>query len=95
MVLRYAIYKRTKKLINNQEVECLTNDIDIYNRYVAICIVNEININQWMVKSGWAIAYRYYSTDYIVEEKYARDNKLGIWKSEFMKPYMYRRQNKN
>ncbi len=95
MVLRYAIYKRTKKLINNQEVECLTNDIDIYNRYVAICIVNEININQWMVKSGWAIAYRYYSTDYIVEEKYASDNKLGIWKSEFMKPYMYRRQNKN
>tara|TARA_B100000959_G_scaffold252310_1_gene282306 strand:- start:2084 stop:2554 length:471 start_codon:yes stop_codon:yes gene_type:complete len=87
--------KELKKLINNQEVECLTNDIDIYNRYVAICIVNEININQWMVKSGWAIAYRYYSTDYIVEEKYARDNKLGIWKSEFMKPYMYRRQNKN
>ena len=48
-----------------------------------------------MVKSGWAIAYRYYSTDYIIEEKYARDNKLGIWKSEFMKPYAYRRQNKN
>ena len=47
-----------------------------------------------MIKSGWAIAYRYYSTDYIIEEKYARDNKLGIWKSEFMKPYAYRQQNK-
>ena len=33
--------------------------------------------------------------DYIIEEKYARDNKLGIWKSEFLKPYVYRRQNKN
>jgi len=87
--------KELKKLINNQKVNCITNDVDIYNRYVAICSVNEININQWMVKSGWAIAYRYYSTDYIVEEKYARDNKLGIWKSEFMKPYAYRRQNKN
>jgi len=87
--------KELKKLINNQKVNCITNDVDIYNRYVAICSVNEININQWMVKSGWAIAYRYYSTDYIVEEKYASDNKLGIWKSEFMKPYAYRRQNKN
>ena len=29
------------------------------------------------------------------EEKYANDNKLGIWKSEFIEPYAYRRQNKN
>jgi len=87
--------KELKKLINKQEVECITNDIDIYKRYVAICSVNQININQWMVKSGWAIAYRYYSTDYIIEEKYARDNKLGIWKSEFIKPYVYRQKNKN
>ena len=86
--------KELKNLINNQKVECITNDIDRYNRYVAICYVNEININQWMVESGWAIAYRYYSTDYIIQEKYARDNKLGVWKSEFMKPYAYRQQSK-
>ena len=87
--------KELKKLISNQKVKCITNDVDIYNRFVAICYVNEININQWMVENGWAIAYRYYSTDYIVEEKHARDNKLGIWKSDFMKPYAYRQQNKN
>ena len=86
--------EKLKKLINNQKVECRINDIDIYNRYVAICSVNKININKWMVKNGWAIAYRYYSTDYILEEKYARDNKLGIWKSEFLKPYQYRKNNK-
>tara|TARA_B100001250_G_scaffold120217_1_gene102012 strand:- start:525 stop:998 length:474 start_codon:yes stop_codon:yes gene_type:complete len=83
-----------KKIINNQRVKCIVNDIDIYNRYVAICSISGINLNQWMVKNGWAIAYRYYSTDYILEEKYARDNKLGIWKSEFLKPYQYRRNNK-
>ena len=83
-----------KKIINNQRVKCIVNDIDIYNRYVAICSVSGINLNQWMVKNGWAIAYRYYSTDYILEEKYARDNKLGIWNSEFLKPYQYRRNNK-
>ena len=84
-----------KKIINDQSVECTVSDIDIYNRYVAICLVNELNLNQWMVKNGWAIAYRYYSTDYIIEEKYARDNKLGIWKSEFLKPYQYSKKNKN
>ena len=34
-------------------------------------------------------------TDYIVDEEYAHDNKLGIWKSEFVEPYTFRRQNKN
>ena len=87
--------KELKKLINKQNVECLINDIDIYNRYVAICYVDEININQWMVKNGWAIAYRYYSKDYINEEEYADNNKLGIWKSKFIEPYLYRKNNKN
>ena len=84
-----------KKIINNQTVKCLVNNIDRYDRYISICSSNKINLNQWMVKNGWAIAYRYYSKDYVVEEKYASDNKLGIWKSEFIEPYAYRRQNKN
>ena len=86
--------KELKNLINNQKVECITNDVDRYNRYIAICFVDEININQWMVKNGWAIAYRYYSEDYVLEEKYANDKKLGIWKSEFIEPYAYRKKQK-
>ena len=83
-----------KKLINNQIVKCIINNIDIYDRYIAICFVKEINLNQMMVKKGWAIAYRYYSTDYIIEEKFAQENKLGIWKGEFEEPYLYRKRNK-
>ena len=81
-----------KKIINNQIIKCITNDIDIYNRYVAICFMNEVNLNQLMVKKGWAVAYRYYSKDYIIEEKYAQDNKLGIWKGKFEKPYIFRKK---
>ena len=87
--------KELKKLINKQNVECVINDVDVYNRYIAICYIDEININQWMVKNGWAIAYRYYSKDYINEEEYANNNKLGIWKSKFMEPYLFRKKNKN
>ena len=83
-----------KKLINNQVVRCTITDIDIYNRYVANCFTNKINLNQLMVRLGWAVAYRYYSKDYINEEKYAQENKLGIWKGEFEKPYLFRKKNK-
>ena len=83
-----------KKLINNEIIKCVTSDIDIYKRYVAICFVNETNLNQIMVKNGWALAYRYYSTDYIKEERYARENNLGIWRGEFEKPYIFRKKNK-
>ena len=83
-----------KKLINNQIVKCIVKDIDIYNRYVATCSVNKIDINKMMVKKGWAIAYRYYSKDYIKEEEYANKNKLGIWKGKFEEPYLFRKKKK-
>ena len=83
-----------KKLISDKKVKCKVNDIDIYNRFIAVCFVDKIDINQWMVKNGWAIAYRYYSTEYIIEEKFARENKLGIWSSKFLEPYIYRKRNK-
>ena len=47
-----------------------------------------------MVKNGWAIAYRYYSKDYIDEEFIAKRKKLGIWRGTFEEPYIYRRKNK-
>ena len=83
-----------KKLISNKNVKCEINDIDIYNRFIAVCFINTIDINQWMVKNGWAIAYRYYSNDYINEERFAIKNKLGIWSSQFLEPYKYRQKNK-
>ena len=83
-----------KKLISNKIVRCKVNDIDIYNRFVAVCFIDGIDINRWMVKNGWAIAYRYYSSDYIIDEKFAKENKLGIWSGKFLEPYIYRKKNK-
>ena len=47
-----------------------------------------------MVHNGWAIAYRYYSKDYIEEEEVAQKNKVGIWKGKFLEPYQFRKINK-
>ena len=83
-----------ENLIDLNNVICKVNDIDKYKRYVAICFVNNININKKMVQSGWAIAYRYYSSDYINEENKAKKNNLGIWEGEFEEPYLFRKKNK-
>ena len=81
-------------LINKKSVSCRVNDIDQYKRLVAVCFIDNININQIMIISGWAIAYRYYSKDFIKEEKIAKKNKMGIWRGTFEEPYIYRKNNK-
>ena len=83
-----------KKLIHNQLINCKIKSIDRYNRYVAICFANKINLNKLMVKKGWATAYKYYSMDFILEEESARLNKEGIWRGTFEDPYEFRKNNK-
>ena len=84
-----------KKLILDNNISCVVSDIDKYNRYIAECFINNQNINELMVKNGWAIAYRYYSLDFIDDEEIAKNNKAGIWKGEFLDPYLFRKQQKN
>jgi endonuclease YncB( thermonuclease family) len=81
-------------LIADKIVVCEIKDIDRYKRYIAICFYNKINLNKFMVINGWAVAYRYYSKDYIDEEFIAKKNRLGIWKGEFQEPYQFRKKNK-
>ncbi len=81
----------TKKL-KGKIVRCeLKNSKDIYNRNIGICFVGKKDINSWLVKNGHAISYKRYSKKYILEEKYAIENKLGIWQGSFMQPEKWRR----
>ena len=47
-----------------------------------------------MVQNGWAVAYRYYSDDFIKNEEIAKKNKAGIWQGKFLDPYLFRKQQK-
>ena len=46
-----------------------------------------------MVKSGYAVAYRRYSKNYVAEEEFAKENSLGIWAGSFIKPEKWRKLN--
>ena len=84
--------KALKKFILEREVNCKIIDIDRYKRFVGVCFINNENINQYMVKNGWAIAYRYYSKQFIEDEEIAKKNKLGIWQGTFIDPYLFRKK---
>ena len=83
-----------KIILKGTDVKCKINDMDIYKRFIGICFINDQNINKYMVNQGWAIAYRYYSYDYIDDEEFAKKNKLGIWKGDFEEPYLFRKNSK-
>ncbi len=49
------------------------------------------DINAWMVLEGLALAYRRYSHDYVDEEADDQAARRGIWASEFVRPWEWRR----
>jgi endonuclease YncB( thermonuclease family) len=78
------------KKINKNIVKCLTQkNKDRYNRFIG----DQKNLNKWMVKNGYAIAYKRYSKDYILDEEFAKKNKLGLWSGTFLKPERWRKLN--
>lgn len=78
--------------IGRSPVSCEVRDVDRYKRLVAICRLRGEDLNAWLVRNGWAVAYRRYGLDYVEEEELARENRSGIWASHFMMPWDWRKR---
>ena len=82
------------KKISKNTVKCVTQkNKDRYNRFIGVCFVKQEDINKWMVRNGYAVAYKRYSEDYILDENFAKTNKLGLWSGSFLKPEKWRKLN--
>ena len=79
--------------IDTTEIKCISSSKDRYKRYIATCFKGKTNLNQWMVRNGFAIAYRRYSKKYVPDEVFAKENKLGLWQGKFMEPEKWRKLN--
>ena len=85
-----ALFKKTKA----KRMTCKVQDkLDRYKRYIGVCFVEDVNLNRWMVRNGYAVAFRRYSKDYIKDENYAKKNKLGLWSGTFIHPEKWRKLN--
>ena len=81
------------KKIGNNSIECIREGKDRYKRTLAECFVNNKSISSYLVRSGYAFAYRKYSKKFIIDEDFAKDNKIGMWSMKFEFPWDYRKNN--
>ena len=81
-----------EKVTNNQ-ISCTDEGKDFYGRVLGECFVNGESLSSYLVREGFAFAYRKYSNKYIEDEEYAKFNKLGMWSMEFQYPWDYRSNN--
>lgn len=82
--------RKLRSLVGDRTVTCTKRDVDTYGRIVAVCRSGATDLNAEMVRSGFATAYRRYSSDYVDEENEARAARRGIWAGEFTNPEDYR-----
>ena len=78
---------KLRALIGGQAVKCSGWQTDRYGRLLVECFKGNVNLNQAMVESGWAISYG----DYELAEATARRDSAGLWAGEFDRPQGWRR----
>ncbi|WP_408869868.1 thermonuclease family protein [Elioraea rosea] len=82
-----VLYQRARQRI----VHCQPMGRDRNRRVMARCSLDGIDLGGWMVREGWAIAYRRFGHDYISEEAEAQSARRGIWAGRFDPPWDWRR----
>ena len=89
-----------KGKIGGQRVKAEVMDIDRYRRAVSVVWLGERNINQEMVREGFAWAYRRYldrphASEYIGAEEQARREGRGLWRQgNPQPPWEFRRHSR-
>ena len=79
------------KKIGNNTLKCIKEGKDVYKRTLAECFVNGESLSKFLVRSGYAFAYRKYSTKFIEDENFAKANKFGMWAMKFQYPWDFRK----
>ena len=89
--------EKLEKKIANKIVKCIPEkEKDFYNRILAECFINgSESLSIFMVKNGYAFDYpRYSKKRFATFQKFAKENKLGLWKMKFEFPWIWRKKNR-
>ena len=79
--------------VAGRKIICVSTDLDVYGRELARCRVDGEDLNGWMVREGWALAYVKYSSAYAPVEEEARSRQSGLWQGAFIAPWDWRHRN--
>ena len=75
-------------LTRGDKIKCRQMGTDRYKRSLSECYLGKVNLNEEMVRSGWAVTYRH--DMYKEAEEEAKSAKRGIWQGKFMRPELHR-----
>ena len=92
MALRSAGALALQDLIGRRTITCDERDVDRYERIISRCLVGDLDINEWLVAQGLALAYPKYSHDYVPAEDQAQNARRGMWAGTFELPWEWRRR---
>jgi endonuclease YncB( thermonuclease family) len=85
-----AATRELRDHLGGRPLRCASGGLDRYGRILAVCALPDgSDVNAWMVRQGWALAYGY-SALYRSEEAEARAAKRGIWAGNFVVPWEWR-----
>ena len=76
--------------VAGRNVVCAKTGEDMYGRMLASCTVAGEKAQDWMVRNGWAFAFRKYSLKYLPQEQAARRKGVGLWVGRFLYPWTWR-----
>jgi endonuclease YncB( thermonuclease family) len=79
-----------RERLQGRQFECVGHARDRYSRLLAVCFVGGESINERIVREGWALNYRKYSTAYLRAEAEAKRAGAGMWRGEFEPPWEWR-----
>ena len=79
------------KKIGNAIPECIREGKGVYKRTLAECFVYGESLSKFLVRSGYAFAYKKYSTKFVKDEEFAKANKFGMWAMTFQYPWDFRK----
>jgi endonuclease YncB( thermonuclease family) len=85
------------KLIANRTFRCEDKGPDtVYHRRIGICFVEDMELNEWLVREGWALNFEPYAKGrYLAAQRDAAKNRRGIWKGCFAAPTDWRHWKKD
>lgn len=81
-----------QRLVSGQAVTCAERDRDDYQRVIATCYAGDTDVGEALVQEGLAWAYVRFSDEYVAQEAAARAGQIGVWQSETLPAWEFRRQ---
>lgn len=79
-------------IVENQTVACKGGRRDPDGAIVAVCRIGWLDVGEKMVLDGWALADPQDGKTYARAESFAKARREGLWRSEFVAPWEWRRR---